>query len=253
MKATKWKSRRPENAELVLFLFRHSWPFVVVCESPSVELWVVRVAVCIYMGSIATLLLLTLPEQSRDNSCVEARNKQLNVERARKAKHWSHVESCEQKHLRCVAPQFGHLGFFRSVYIWQTSSHDLALTMIMFQNLPYPSIPLQSLIFKLCQHIDSSLAGWWARQERWGMKRKHWQPVEAIKNPQSVLRQSKSCPWQRMVGNQKHPSAIKRHPFSAIGPHTHTKTTREKDNFQPPKSPFTKEKFSSIFCKRIPC
>ena len=33
------------------------------------------------MGSIATLLLLTLPEQSRDNSCVEARNKQLNVER----------------------------------------------------------------------------------------------------------------------------------------------------------------------------
>ena len=136
MKATKWKSRRPENAELVLFLFRHSWPFVVVCESPSVESWVVRVSVYIYMGSIATLLLLTSPEQSRDNSCVEASNKQSNVERARKVKHWSHVESCEQKHLRCVDPQFGHLGFFRSVYIWQTSSHDLALTMIMFRNLP---------------------------------------------------------------------------------------------------------------------
>ena len=115
-----------------------------------------------------------------------------------------------------------------------------------------------SLILKLCQHIDSSLAGWWARQERWGMKRKHWQPVEAIKNPQSVLRQSKSRPWQRMVGNQKHPRQSRDTPSpQLVCTHTRKQLVEKTKGFplafQPPKSPFTKEKLSSIFCKRIPC
>ena len=252
MKATKWKSRRPENAELVLFLFRHSWPFVVVCESPSVELWVVRVAVCIYMGSIATLLLLTLPEQSRDNSCVEASNKQLNVERKT-------LKSCGELWTKAPA--------MCGAAIWTPGLFQECLHLADLITWPgfdddYVSksslVSLsRSLILKLCQHIDSSLAGWWARQESWGMKRKHWQPVEAIKNPQSVLGQSKSRPWQRMVGNQKHPSAIKRHPFSAIGLHTHTKTTGGKDKrlppwFSTPKITLHQKEFSSIFCKRIP-
>ena len=181
------------------------------------------------MGSIATLLLLTLPEQSRDNSCVEARNKQLNVERKT-------LKSCGELWTKAPA--------MCGASIWTPGLFQECLHLADL--ITWPGFDAddgsksslvslsRSLILKLCQHIDSSLAGWWARQERWGMKRKHWQPVEAIKNPQSVLRQSKSCPWQRMVGNQKHPSAIKRHPFSAIAPHTHTKTTGGKDKRLPP-------------------